>query len=119
PPVPPPPPGQPPVPPPPPPGYGAGGGMPGGPAQPSNNGLAIASLVVSIVGLICCNFLIVSIVGVVLGFIAKNQIAKTGQRGGGMAMAGIIIGIVGIVIGIVLLILTFTSNSNYYWYSSN
>ena len=54
------------------------------------NGLAIASLVCGIVG---C-FTITAIVAIVLGFVARNQIEKSGgtQQGSGMALAGIILG---------------------------
>jgi Domain of unknown function (DUF4190) len=56
------------------------------------NGLAIASLVCGIVG---C-FTITAIVAIVLGFVARNQIEKSGgtQQGSGMALAGIILGFV-------------------------
>lgn len=70
-----------------------------------NNPLAIASLVVSIVGVIACCSVVISVVGVVLGFIGMNQIKASGQRGEGLAKAGIIIGIVGVAIGIIYWIL--------------
>ena len=76
----------------PPPGYGA-------PAAAGNNSLATASLVCSIVGLFCAGVL--SVVGIVLGFVALNQIKQTGQGGKGMAQAGIIVGIVSLVLGII------------------
>lgn len=114
PPVPPPPPGQPPVPPPPP-GYGSGGGMPGSVPQ-GNNGLAIASLVLSIVG-VCCG--IGSIIGIVLGFVAMNQIKKTGQSGEGLAKAGIIIGFITLAIGIVWWIFSLASGNGSYMFYTN
>ena len=54
--------------------------------------MAIASLVCGIVG---C-FTITAIVAIVLGFVARNQIEKSGgtQQGSGMALAGIILGFV-------------------------
>lgn len=81
--------------PPPPPSPGGYGYPPPAPSpygaypQPvGTNGLAIASLVCSLVGLFCG---IGPIVGLVLGIIALNQIKKTGQDGRGMALAGVII----------------------------
>jgi len=54
--------------------------------------LAIASLVCGIVG---C-FTITAIVAIVHGFVARNQIEKSGgtQQGSGMALAGIILGFI-------------------------
>lgn len=71
-------------PPPPPPGSGA------------TNGLAIASLV--------CGLLwgggILSLLALIFGIIAVRQIGRSGSRGRGMAIAGIILGAAGIVLTI-------------------
>lgn len=40
--------------------------------------------------------------GILLGFVAKSQIRKTGQSGDGLATAAIIVGIVSLLLGIVL-----------------
>lgn len=61
-----------------------------GAPDPGTNTLAIGSLVASVVGLLCG---IGAIVGIVLGVIALNQIKQTRQRGYGLAVAGIIVGI--------------------------
>ena len=80
-------------------GYGAPGGYGappqgwGQPQKPGTNGLAIASLVTAF---LC------SVVGVVLGFIAKSQIKKTGQAGNGLATAGIVIGILNMLLGLLV-----------------
>ncbi|MFK3985437.1 DUF4190 domain-containing protein [Micromonospora sp. NPDC050397] len=72
-----------------PPGYGY-------PATPPQNGMAVASLVVSIVGVLgLCGYGLggyLGIVGAILGHVAKRQIRERGESGGGMATAGIIIG---------------------------
>lgn len=79
--------------PPPPGGYGyppspAGYGYP--PQQSfGTNGMAIASLVSALAGLLC---MIGSVLGVIFGIIALNQIKNTGQAGRGMALAGLIVG---------------------------
>jgi hypothetical protein len=87
---------------PPPPGYGTPGyGPPGyspyGPPLRRTNGLAIASLCCGIVG---CFYGVPAILAIVFGFIARSQIKKQPQEGSGMALAGIILGIVWIVVGI-------------------
>jgi len=72
--------------------YGAPYGAPGYayPMMPRNNGLAVASLVCSIVTL----FGLGSVLGIVFGFVARHQIRESGgtQRGDGLALAGIIVG---------------------------
>lgn len=84
-------------------GYPPAGAPYGYPPTSKNNGLAIASLV--------CSFFfwiygVGAILAIVFGFIARSQIKQSNgtQKGGGMALAGIIIGFVGIVIGIVVVI---------------
>ncbi len=63
-------------------------------AAPKTAGMAIASLVTSLVGLFCG---ITSFVGIILGFVSLSQIKKTGQKGQGMAIAGIVIGVFGAI----------------------
>ncbi len=69
---------------------------------PKTNGMAIASLVCS---LVLCG--IGSIVAIVLGHIAKRQIRESGgmQQGDGLATAGLIIGYIGLAIGLVYLVI--------------
>jgi hypothetical protein len=42
--------------------------------------------------------------GIIFGFIARSQIKQTGEGGGGLALAGIIIGFVGMAIAIIAII---------------
>jgi hypothetical protein len=97
-------------PPPPPPGqYGAP--VPG--AAPENSGKALASMITGLVGLltICCGlFVVSSIVALVLGLIARREIAASGGRlkGDGQAMTGIVTGAIGIALLIVSIILIAT-----------
>ncbi|KQQ05195.1 MULTISPECIES: DUF4190 domain-containing protein [unclassified Rathayibacter] len=58
--------------------------------------------VLAIIGFIASFF--VSIVGIVLGFIALSQIKRTGEKGRGLAIAAIIIGFAAIIITIFLFI---------------
>lgn len=102
--------------------------------EPKNNGLAITSMVVGILGWVfsliglCINFVIVPaitaitvgwgaliyictcmpvlippifwIIGLVTGYVGRNQITETGDGGMGMAKAGIIMAYVGLGLGI-------------------
>ncbi|WP_148613172.1 DUF4190 domain-containing protein [Nocardioides rubriscoriae] len=80
------------------------GQPPYGYAQPQGtNGLAIASLVTSLVWV--CG--LGSIAAVILGHIARGQIKRTGEQGGGMALAGLIIGYLGlaVVLGYIVIVI--------------
>ena len=80
----------------PPPGYPAAAPGYGYPAPRPNNGMAIASMVVSIVGVLgLCGYGLggyIGIVGAILGHVSRKQIRERGEQGDGMAMAGIILG---------------------------
>jgi uncharacterized membrane protein len=82
--------------------------MPGG-MPPKRSGMAVAGLVLGIIGVIPCFWgcLIFSILGVVFGQLGKKDIreaagAKTGE---GAAKWAVILGIIGIVLGILYWIL--------------
>lgn len=62
----------------------------GYPPPTSTNGMAIGSLVTSIFGFLCYG--IPGAVGAVLGHVALRQIARSGQQGRGLALAGVIVG---------------------------
>jgi hypothetical protein len=57
------------------------------------NGFAIASLV--------CAFFC-SPLGIIFGLVARSQIQRTGERGAGLALAGIIISVVSLFFGILV-----------------
>lgn len=80
--------------PPPPPGYGYGYGYQSAPLQQRTNGFSIASLVLGIVWI----YWIGSVLALVFGYIAKNQIDQSNgtQSGRGMAIAGIVLGWIGV-----------------------
>jgi hypothetical protein len=69
--------------------------------HPGTNGLAIASLIASLTGLLCC---VGGIVGIVLGTIAIDQIKRNRQDGYGMAVAGIVIGVAILIVSLIFLI---------------
>ena len=94
------------TPPPPEPPQGSSPVPPAGPgpvAPPKNSGLAIASLVCGILGLVLCGSMILSILAVAFGAISRGQIRNSGGQlqGEGMALAGLILGIVGVVVGVI------------------
>ena len=104
--------GYPPVPPAGPPGqwYGAPpayGQYPYAAPPQRTNGLAIASMVLGILWI----WWIGSILALVFGYIARNQIKKRGDGGGGMALAGIILGWIGVGILVLAVVVGFASTS--------
>jgi hypothetical protein len=58
--------------------------------------MAIWSLIVSILWLGGLG----SLAGIMLGFSARRRIAETGQRGAGLAIAGIVVGVITLVFAI-------------------
>ena len=88
-----------PPPPPPPaygePSYGSQQPQPGQWIAPARSGLALASLICSLVGLIPCFFCLPSIIGLILGITALPKIGRSNGmiRGKGLAITGIILGI--------------------------
>lgn len=73
------------------------------PAAPARemNGLAVASFTVAMVGL--CSP--VGIIGLIMGYVARNQIRERNNSGEGLAKAAIIMGWIGIIAFVLLLIL--------------
>lgn len=59
------------------------------PAARRTNSLALAALVLSLVGIASC---LTAPVGAILGHVARKQIRETGEDGEGMAKAAIIVG---------------------------
>ena len=67
------------------------------------NGLAVASLVLSIVGFLWILPLVGSVAGAIMGHIALGQIKRTGEGGRAMALAGVIVGCVGTAISLLII----------------
>lgn len=88
------------------------GGMP--PRPEKAGGLAIASLVLSILGIFCC--FIPAVAGIVLGIVELGNIkkGKSSAKGQSMAKTGIIIGIAALVLNLILIVYMLSSGS-YYW----
>jgi peptidyl-prolyl cis-trans isomerase B (cyclophilin B) len=63
--------------------------------QPGYNTMSIVAFILAF---------FISVVGVILGFVALSQIKRTGEQGHGLALAAIIIGFAEILLGIILTI---------------
>jgi hypothetical protein len=71
-----------------------------GSTPPPNNGMATASMVLGIIGIVFCGF--TSILAIIFGHIAQSQIKRTGEGGGGMATAGLVMGYIVTVIWVII-----------------
>ncbi len=95
----------------PPPPYGAPIGAPAyTPAPPpQGNGIAVAAMVLGILSILLCFawFIspIIALLAIIFGALGLGKAKKIGGRGKGMALAGLITGIVGMVIGIFILVI--------------
>ncbi|MFJ4831843.1 DUF4190 domain-containing protein [Streptomyces sp. NPDC088747] len=87
-------------------------GSPSATSGSRTNGLAIASLVCGIIGVFLFN-VILGPLAIVLGVVGMRQAGVKG--GGGMAKAGVILGVVDLIIFAVLLALA-ASNGGFTWY---
>lgn len=87
----------------PPPAYGApayGSAYPG-PHQSPKNGMGIAALVLGVLSLFSWFLLIgglLGLVAVLLGFLARGKVKRGEATNGGMALAGIITGVIGLLL---------------------
>lgn len=79
-----------------------------GPAG-QNKTLAIVSLVLGILSILCCGWFIPGIVAIILGFMAKSKATNdpANYGGRGLALGGIITGVFSVVLGVIVVILYF------------
>jgi hypothetical protein len=88
------------------------------PPQPVN-GLGIAGMVCSIVGVVTCWILflglIVSVIGVTLSHVAHAAIKRERQAGEGFAIAGIAVGWVGVALGLIMIIMVANGPGRFWW----
>ena len=91
---------------------GSSGGYRSTAPSRGTNGLAIASFVLSLVWI----WGIGAILAVIFGHRARGQIRRSGQGGGGFALAGLIIGYIGIalmvIVTIAIIVAAANNNSN-------
>ena len=111
------------APPPPPPPPPAGGPPPpaaaaGGAAAGQQNGMGIAALVLGLAGILCCQSVIVPILAIIFGVIGRKKAAQGLASNGGMATAGLVLGIITLIVGVVVWILAI-ANGNWTWYYNN
>src|SRR6202165_3519362 len=91
--------------PPPPMGYTPG---PAGFAGARNDGLAIGALIVGILSIVCswplCLGILLGPAAAIMGFISRQRVASSGGTlgGGGLALAGLILGVVAFAISVIL-----------------
>lgn len=70
--------------------------QPYGAAQPGWNTMSIVAFIATF---------FISILGIILGFVALSQIKRTGEQGRGLALAAIIIGFIALALGIIFSII--------------
>jgi len=72
-------------------GYQQQPGYPAPAYQPAGtNGLAVASMILGILGFVTCG--LTSVLAVIFGHVSLGQIKRTGEQGYGMALTGVILG---------------------------
>jgi hypothetical protein len=87
------------------------------PALPRNNPFAITALVCGLVqfalGLLVVLNILAAIPAIVFGSIALRQIGLRGERGRGMAIAGLVLGILGVVyFALIIVVIIVGPNTN-------
>lgn len=89
------------VPPPPPP--------PAPAAAAQSKTLAIVSLILGLLSLLCCSSFIFGLGAIITGFMARGKASKdpANYGGGGMALVGIIAGFISLILGAIVLVLYF------------
>ncbi len=86
--------------------------LPGASPPPKTSGLAIASLVFGIGGLLTCCTMLFGIIGLVLGLAALPSIKRGEATGRSLAIAGIVLSIIGLVVGVAFWLLVALSPNN-------
>lgn len=81
---------------------------PGYPAAPRNNRAAIAALVCGVgqfvLGLLVVGNILLAIPAIICGAIGLQQVSRRGEAGRGMAIAGLVLGILGVVYFVIIVV---------------
>lgn len=84
------------------------------PYRAATNGLAVAALVLGIIGIpgVFALLNVFAVLALIFGLVSRSQIQKAGgaQAGAGMAMAGIVLGTIGIALDVIWIIVAVTSS---------
>jgi hypothetical protein len=71
------------------------------------NGLGVAALIIAIIALVFCwsvfGGIILGLVAVIIGFVARGRVQRREATNGGVAIAGIVLGILAIILGLVFI----------------
>lgn len=71
------------------------------------NGLGIAALVIAIIGLVFCwtvaGGVILGVVAVIIGFVARGRVTRGEASNGGVAIAGIVLGFLAIIVSLIFI----------------
>jgi hypothetical protein len=102
----------PPPPPPPPPAAGYGQpayGQPyGAPVVGRRNGMGIAALVLGIVAILSCwtavGGMLAGLLAVIFGLVGRGRSRRREATNGGMALTGVILGVIGLLLGVLFLV---------------
>ncbi|HQZ86957.1 MAG TPA: DUF4190 domain-containing protein, partial [Actinomycetota bacterium] len=66
----------------------------------------------------CCQSIILSILALIFGVMGRKKAAQGLATNGGMATAGMVLGIIGVVVGIIVWVIAI-ANGNWNVYSTN
>lgn len=79
------------------------------PQEAKSSGFAIASLCCGIAGILGCCTIVPSLLGIVFGAVSLGPIGRGEAHGKGMAVTGIVLGVIGLILGIAVWIVVATS----------
>ena len=77
--------------------------------QPPTSGVAVASLICGIAEFFTLG--IAAVPAVILGHVARSNIKRTGERGDGLAIAGLVLGYLGIACWALFLVVLLAASS--------